>query len=427
MGAVLNREKHGWLLPCAVFLLMIIFTGRDIGGSEINPYLTTFIIGGIALILPYSQLVSYASFMLPLSCGIQSFAWIFIAGSLLLRGKKVAPAAMIMFAIVVMLELFGQLQYDGTDVVVKNILFYFVSFFLVMYLTLNENTNVDTARNIRYFIYGTTFLFVMIFGRVIMEEGFDEVLEGALRYSMDDKELAEDYVFFTNANNLGMYSSVCFAALLLGAKRLEMPVFLYILVLILILCGGAFSLSRTWLATSIVALLLFLFFSPKNNMFLSIAIVGGILALVALNMSVLDPLYEMFGERLTDDDIDDGAGRTDLFELYHGFFADNPRYWLTGTGALFYQQICNLPNSMHNMFQQIYVCYGFVGTVTFLTYFVNIFRNNKKYVRHIIQYLPIIIYLIFTQTLQIVNPIYCMYPLVLAVYCLQLYKSEYES
>lgn len=427
MGAVLNREKHGWLLPCAVFLLMIIFTGRDIGGSEINPYLTTFIIGGIALILPYSQLVSYASFMLPLSCGIQSFAWIFIAGGLLLRGKKVAPAAMIMFAIVVMLELFGQLQYDGTDVVVKNILFYFVSFFLVMYLTLNENTNVDTARNIRYFIYGTTFLFVMIFGRVIMEEGFDEVLEGALRYSMDDKELAEDYVFFTNANNLGMYSSVCFAALLLGAKRLEMPVFLYILVLILILCGGAFSLSRTWLATSIVALLLFLFFSPKNNMFLSIAIVGAILALIALNVSLLDPLYEMFGERLADDDIDDGAGRTNLFGLYHSFFADNPRYWLTGTGAVYYLQVCNMPNSIHNMFQQIYVCYGLVGTVTFITYFVNIFRKNKKYVRQFIQYLPIIIYLIFAQTLQIVHPIYCMYPLVLAVYCLQLYKSEYES
>lgn len=427
MGSVLNKEKHSWMLPCAVFLLMFIFTNRDIGGSEINPYLITFIIGGIAMVLPYSQLVSYASFMLPLSCGIQSFAWIFIAGSLLLRGKKVSSVTMIMFAIVVMLELLGQLQYDGTDVIVKNIFFYFISFFLVMYLTLNENEEIDYRRNIRYFIYGSTFLFVMIFGRVIMEEGIDEVLEGALRYSMDDKELAEDYVFFTNANNLGLYSSVCFATLLLGAKRLKMPVFLYILVLVLVLCGGAFSLSRTWLFTSIAALLLFIFLSPKNNVFLSIAVVGGILALIALNMSVLDPLYEMFGERLADDDIDDGAGRTDLFGLYHSFFADNPRYWLTGTGALYYQQVCHLPNSVHNMFQQIYLCYGLVGTVTFVTYFVNIFRKNKKYVQQFIQYLPIIIYLIFAQTLQIVHPIYCMYPLILAVYCLKIHKAEYES
>lgn len=427
METVLNREKYSWLLPCAVFLVMLMFTGRDIGGSAISPYLTTALISAVALILPYSQLVAYVSFMLPLSCGIQSAFWVVVAACLLFRGKKVSAPTIIMFIIALLLELFGQIQFEGTDIIIKNIFFYFVSFFLVMYLTMNENKNVDRARNIRYFIYGTAFLFVMIFGRVIMEEGIDEVLAGALRYSMDDKELAEDYVFFTNANNLGLYSSVCFATLLLGAKRLRMPSILYILAILLIVCGGAFSLSRTWLATSVVSLVLFLFFSPKNRVFLSVAIVCGIIALLAFNATMLEPLYEMFEERLIDDDISDAAGRTDLFALYHAFFAENPRYWLTGTGAVYYLQVCNMPNSIHNMFQQIYVCYGLVGLSAFVTYFVRIVKDNKKYIQQYIQYLPFVIYLIFAQTLQFVNPIYCMYPLVLVVYCLQLYKSEYES
>lgn len=427
METVLNRERHSWLLPCAVLLLMLMFTGRDIGGSGISPLLTTALISVVALILPYSQLVAYVSFMLPLSCGIQSIFWVVVAACLLFRGKKVSALAITMFVIAVLLELLGQIQFDGTDVIVKNILFYFVSFFIVMYLTLNENKDVDCTRNIRYFIYGTAFLFVMIFGRVIMEEGIEEVLAGALRYSMDDKELAEDYVFFTNANNLGLYSSVCFATLLLGAKRLKMPSILYILAILLVICGGALSLSRTWLATTIVSLVLFLFFSPKNRVFLSVAIVCGIVALLAFNATMLEPLYEMFEERLTDDDISDGAGRTSLFALYHAFFAENPRYWLTGTGAVYYLQVCKMPNSIHNMFQQIYVCYGLVGVGAFITYFVNLFKKNKKYIQEYIQYLPFIIYLIFAQTIQIINPIYCMYPLILAVYCLQLYKSEYES
>lgn len=420
----ISIQQNGKLLPCIVIFLMLIFTGRDIGGMGINPYLTTLLICCGAIMLPYSYLVSYAAFMLPLSCGIQSFSWIAILGCLLYRGKKVSTATIIMFFIVFLMELIGILQYDSNNMIVKNIVFYFVSFFLVIYLTMNNNENVDNNRNIRYFIYGTSFLFAMIFGRNILTLGIDEIFAGALRYSMDDKSLKDAYVFFTNANNLGLYSSVCFATLLLGAKRLEMPTICYIVSMILIICGGAFSLSRTWLITSVLSLIFFLFFSPKNKTYISVVIVCGILALVAFNMALLDPLYEMFNERLSGDDIKTGAGRTDLFAAYNTFFFTHPQYWLTGTGSVHYLGVCNQQNSMHNMLQQIYVCYGLIGAITFFTFFFNIYKSNKKYVKLFMQYLPLIIYLIFSQTVQIVNPIYCIYPLVLTVFCMQMYKNE---
>lgn len=423
MDSIISKQQNKNLLPTVAIFLMLVFTSRDIGGLGINPYLTTLLICGGAIILPYSQLVSYATFMLPLSCGIQNFSWVVIFGRLLLyKDKKTSFVAISMFFIVLLMELIGILQYDGTNIIIKNVVFYFISFFLVLYLIMNENSDIDYSRNIRFFIYGTAFLFAMIFGRTIMEKGIDEILSGALRYSLDDESLKDAYVFFTNANNLGLYSSVCFATLLLGAKRLEMPTICYIASMILIICGGAFSLSRTWLITSVLALIFFLFFSPKNKTYISVVIVCGILALVALNMALLDPLYEMFNERLSGDDIKTGAGRTDLFAAYNTFFFAHPQYWLTGTGAMHYFNVCKVSLSMHNMFQQIYVCYGFIGVVTFLTFFIKIFRRNKKYVQQTIQYLPFIIYLIFSQTVQIINPIYCIFPLVLAVYCMQLYK-----
>lgn len=424
MGPNISIQQNGKLLPCIVIFLMLIFTGRDIGGMGINPYLTTLLICCGAIMLPYSYLVSYAAFMLPLSCGIQSFSWIAILGCLLYRGKKVSTVTIIMFFIVFLMELIGMLQYDGTNIIIKNIIFYFIQFFLVLYLIMNENSDINYSRNIRYFLYGTAFVFAMIFGRTIMEKGIDEILSGALRYSIDDKSLKDAYVFFTNANNLGLYSSVCLATLLFGAKRLNMPIVCYMIVLIFVICGGAFSLSRTWLITSAFSLVVFLFLAPKNKAYISVLVICAIIALVAFNMALLDPLYEMFNERLSGDDIKTGAGRTDLFELYNSFFFAHPQYWLTGTGAVHYVDVCKQPLSMHNMFQQIYVCYGFIGVVTFLMFFIKIFRHNKKYVQHTIQYLPLIIYLIFSQTVQIVNPIYCIYPLVLTVFCMQMYKNE---
>lgn len=425
MGSNKSIQQNGRLLPCIVIFLMLIFTARDIVGVGIDPYITTLLICGGAIILPYSQLISYTAFMLPLSCGIQSFSWIIILACLLYRGRKISSSTIFMFFIVLMMELIGLIQYDGTNVIVKNVIFYFVSFFLVMYLTMNNsNINIDNQCNIRYFIYGTAFLFMMIFGRNILTHGIDQILSGALRYSLDDKNLKDAYVFFTNANNLGLYSSVCFATLLFGAKRLRMSTACYIVSIILIISGGAFTLSRTWLITSVISLILFFFLSPKNKTYISVLIICGIVALVAFNLSLLDPLYEMFYERLTGntDDIKTGAGRTDMLKMYNLFFSLHPQYWLTGTGAVYYLDVCNQPNSIHNMLQQIYICYGFLGTLTFFIFFVNIYRNNKKYVQQTIQYLPFIIYLIFSQTVQIINPIYCIFPLVLAVYCMQLYK-----
>jgi hypothetical protein len=263
----------------------------------------------------------------------------------------------------------------------------------------------------------------MIFGRVLLESGAEELLSGALRYSMDGKELANDYVFFTNANNLGLYSATCFAGLLMGRKRLDMPMVVYVIVLVLVILGGALSFSRTWLLMTTASIVLYLILSPKNKAFFAVIAILVIALAFLLNSVLFEPIYEVFEMRLTSEDISDGAGRTDMFSLYHNFFVSHPEYWLTGTGSVYYLKVCAQPNSIHNMIQQIYVCYGIIGIGTFLSYFMLLLKRSRRYVSNLVQYLPFVIYIIFVQTLQFVNPIFCMYPLAMVIACQYLNKQ----
>ena len=165
------------MLIVFIALLVAIFTARDIGGFAINPYLTTMIISCMAIMLPYKQLVSLAFFLLPLSCGMQGFVWIVIIGSLLLKGKS-APIVTIVFTfIIILLELFNQSRHSAFDTVIKNTIFYFFSLFTIFYLTIEHNKKMDHAQNISCFIYGTAFLFAMIFGRVLLESGARKIRE----------------------------------------------------------------------------------------------------------------------------------------------------------------------------------------------------------------------------------------------------------
>lgn len=406
---------------------MAIFAMRDLGGYAVSPMIITALTSMIAIVLPYSMLLTYATFMLPLSCGIQSITWLVILGCILFKSKKIPIKVLFLYGIIVSLELLGLIRFEGVTIVYKNVIYYLVSLFIVMYLTNNSNTNVDIKANIRYFIYATAFLFVMLYGRIMTEVSINDIMEGVLRYEMEEIGAGAENVFFTNANNIGLYSAVCLATLVIGYNRLDMPIWCYIISIFIIVAGGMLSFSRTWLILVVLTLIVFVIFSSKNKGYIFLTIIMGLGIYLLIKSNFFDSIYETFETRLTDEDVSDGAGRVGLFKSYNEFLATNPKYWFTGTGAVYYGAVCKQPLSIHNGTQQLYVCYGIIGFLTFLIFFVSIINNNRKYVKQTIQYLPFVIYLIFAQTLQIINPIYCMYPLILAIYCLQLYKPRHVS
>jgi len=412
--------KSERILVWSILFLMLIFIVRDILGVNINPYAITLLLSLIACSLSYKDLIAYSCFLLPLSCGIQSFIWVVVAGCIIYRKGKISNRALSLFLLFVILEIIDQSRTIIYDINIKNTLFYFTSLFLVLYLVHDEYSNADYAKNVRYFIYGSCFLLFALFTRIILHFGIEEVLTGVLRYKLDDITLSGDYVFFTNANNLGLYSATCFSILLyLGQINLKISRFLYVVLITVVVIGGMLTFSRTWLLLSLGALLMYLLVRKKNAYFLLLLLIIAVVFTFALSSDYFMSIVEVFETRMTADDIKDGAGRIDLFSLYNDFFKNHSEYWITGTGAMYYLQICQQPNSIHNMIQQTYICYGVLGLIGVGLLFSGILSKNRIYITTMLQYAPLVCYVLFIQTVQFFNPIFCMYPLVACVYCLK--------
>ena len=408
-------------LSFSIIFLILIFLVRDIGSVKINPYLITVLLSAIACVLTYKDLIAYSCFMLPLSCGVQSFVWIVIIMCLLVKKPKVPPLTIALFLLFFLLEIVDQMFTVIMEPEIKNTIFYFASLFVTFYLINDVSKSSDYSKNIRWFIFGSSFLLAVIFTRVILQYGWDELLTGTVRYKMDDTTISGEYVFYTNANNLGLYSAVCFSILLfIGKEKLRLNNLIYILIFVIVLLGGMLTFSRTWLILVIACLLTYFLLSKKNMSFFFVLFILISLAALVLSSDYYMSIYEIFDARLNADDIKDGAGRTDLFVSYNQFFMNNERYWLTGTGSVYYMDICQQQNSIHNMLQQTYVCYGLGGVIGIFALFFGIIKTGIKHLANKNQYVPLICYLIFVQTVQFFNPIFCMYPLVICSYCLKL-------
>ena len=409
------------LLSFSIIFLILMFVIRDIGNITINPYLITALLSGIACVLTYKDLIAYSCFLLPLSCGVQSFVWIVIIICFMVKNPRAPSMALSLFLLFFLLEIFDQSTTVILKPEIKNTIFYFASLFVTFYLINDVSRSSDYSKNIRYFIYGSTFLLVVIFIRTIIQYGVDEILTGTVRYKMDDATLSGKYVFYTNANNLGLYSSVCFSILLfIGKEKLRLRSLTYVFIFALVLIGGMMTFSRTWLILVIASLLTYFLLSKKNISFFFVLFTLILMTVLVLSSDYYMSIYEIFDARFTAEDIKDGAGRIDLFTSYNNFFLDNKRYWLTGTGAIYYMDICQQQNSMHNMIQQTYICYGVGGVLGIFALFYGIFKIGAKHLAGKHQYMPLFCYLIFVQTLQFFNPIFCMYPLVVCTYCLKL-------
>ena len=129
-------------------------------------------------------------------------------------------------------------------------------------------------------------------------------------------------------------------------------------------------------------------------------------------------IYNSFLGRFEEDNFATAGGRTDLFKEYNDFMAQNPRYWLAGTGVVHYKEICNCSNSIHNGIQQIYVCHGIIGVLLFSFVIVGFYKKYHK--AKLIQYLPFIAVFIFDQSIQFLHPHFLMFPFICASCALKL-------
>jgi hypothetical protein len=116
--------------------------------------------------------------------------------------------------------------------------------------------------------------------------------------------------------------------------------------------------------------------------------------------------------RFEQGNFDTAGNRTLLFKEYSEFMSLHSEYILTGTGAIYYKDIAQCSNSCHNAFQQIYVAYGVLGCVFFISaFFMSIHKRASSC--SFMNYVPFIFAIFFIQSIQFLNPFYLMLPVAL--------------
>lgn len=413
--------KDGKLQTLIVIFIVALFVLRDIFGVSISSTIITAIIAISLIILPYSKAVEFAFFIFPLTCGIPGYNVLFAYIIIVARSRKYNIWQFLPVAIFSIIELFHvtlaevQINYIGT---ISFLSFIAIFFFLLF----NEDNRLDTKGCIRMFIYSSLIMLTIMYARIIINEGIEMITTGALRggmaFGVEDGEEIEmkGKVILLNANSIAYFAITSFSLLLMGRKWLQISPITYPVLLALSVLIGIFTFSRTFIILSVILLLLYIICTKQKTIAIILILIS-IACAIYFYASTLENIMEGFSGRFDEKDVT--GGRIDIFKQYNEIWSSKILYIIFGLGATCYKSMLHFDLSMHNATQQIYVSYGMIGIIVFITV---ILAFRKRYIGKnttLIYFIPFITCFIFSQSIQFWDPYYLIFPYLATAYALK--------
>ena len=344
----------------------------------------------------------------------------------LLKKRIIQIKAIFLIIFFVFAELLASIWYPEEGII--NIIKYLsviAVFFVLLY-----DTQADRKRCVNAFVAGLIVLCGVIVIKTLMTAPSDWLslfVDGQYRFGMQQVDENSDITLKVNANSLAYYSIVGITISMVGIDRFKKKyrVFAIIIMLFFVLVG-VLSVSRSWMLVTVICAMLFFMGRVKNFKSAFQTLLIGSIAFLAVLYAVrfVPELRDGFVERWQSSDVSDANGRVELFIQYHEIWVSNLKYILIGTGVTQYKQMTGVYHGLHNMLQQLFISYGFVGTMVFLYgMFSPVVKGLKN--TSLILWIPMVAVLLFVQTIQFVYPEALMLPFVIALYILRV--DDYEA
>ena len=382
-----NRGRNvDWKLTIASVVMSFMVFIRDLGIFMFTPVFFITVVTVFSIILSYKSVLRFFFFLIPFGCGVHGLILVPLFLALVIKAGKMNVSQVIFTVAILIIELVHFLFYPFPTSFSKYII-YGLNIALFFYVIFDDKeNNEDVRENIRYYVLGTVVCLTLILVHSAAVFGVQALFLGVYRIGGDDEEFVEmagdvSMQITMNANTVA-YFSVTAIALMLYVKCVFHSRLGYAVSMILLVFAGAMSTSRTWLmVTGLMLIIYFIFSKMKGKLWFVVATFLLFFALYKFTIYT-EALFERFGARFTENNLQTGGLRTELFAEYNMFMRNNPRRIVFGTGAVYYKQICNVWNSVHCGLQQIYVCYGLVGLLIYLTagimYYYKYPRVNKS-------------------------------------------------
>ena len=410
-----------------IIAAFVVLVARDVLMMDVGNGILTLIFTAIMAFLPYSSLVSFIYFMIPLTCGVPGYMMLLAIILLVVKGKSWTSKQVIPVVIVGVLEIINELGRTPDTIGVIS----FMSFIAVFFYLLNLNkSQVDNGQNLFCFIVGVVLTFAIIYYNMLSQYGIAGLLtgyyrSGALGSIDNDAETMKGHLA-ANANTIAYYAICAVSTAIVSMKSLPYNKWLMITMTAVCFLGGVFTFSRTFILCSALFLLLTFFFQERRSS-VKFAVIVAAFAILAIFFygEYINDIFSVFGGRAEEENLSTGGGRTVLFSIYNKLWGSNIFYIVFGCGAVDYWNVLKAPNATHCGLQQIWVCLGIIGLSLFV---YELFSYLKRYSnkKNLIMLVPFLVSFIFDQSIQFLNPYSLLLPILPTLIVCQLqYQKSY--
>lgn len=431
-GATHKRMNIKLLFFCAVVAICLII--RDIVGIGLNKFIFVALIGIFLLFSNRDELWCFLCFLIPLFIGLPG-TYIRLIALILLFAKnkaKIQKHSFFLMFFFSALEFIASIWYPSVDLI--EILGYMatVSIFIFMIYEDQELSHKDC---LQFYVYGAVLLCVVIISRgITVSQGawLDLLSKNRYRFGLTGEEGMH---LGANANELAYYclSGTAVSYCLFKDRRItDFEKTTYLFITIFIAITGLLTLSRSYIiifaGIVIVYVLLTMRDIRKIGATLFTLLVVLLILIISINHTKLGSnIWSGILVRFARNDLATANDRTTLMIDFFDAFISNFRYTILGTGVTQYWSMLGLPDgySIHNMLEQVIICLGFPGGLIFLySIFKPIVLRRHHIKEHKETLLPFLAVILFTQTIQFINPYTHMLHYIMAVYAV---KSAIES
>lgn len=423
----MNSKIQNLILITYTILFTAILYYRDFAIVDFSKMYLALMTFATAAVLDYKRIICMLCFIFPLSCGIPgNYIYPLLIILLVVKDKNFHPKKLAFFAIIFILEIIHYGFYEF-NTQLADVVGYASFLFMLSYIVSDNSKDLDHAKCLTYFCIGTgVLLLAIVINTNILMSQIEFVDEGIrLGNTKDLGDFEEERMMLTtNANTIGYYSIAAISCLLVLQYYRRINPILFIVLFAMAFYGGVLSVSRTWAVLMVISIIFYLITQQKDRVkgvLLICVICLGISIFLSENPLVLDSFVERFTGDTTN--LATAGNRTNILKKYNEYLTDNPIMLLMGTGAVYYNNITQISEATHNATQQIIVSYGITGLIIFI---YALLKCIKKYFdkRKMIAIMPLLMTIIFIQSIQILNPAFLMCPIIVAFSALKINNSK---
>ena len=398
-----NYEKVIYILFVFVFSLIIYF--RNVLNINIPIIITTALIFIYAVISKESIAVILA-FLIPFSSAIQGnyIVLMFIIMYLFRKkGKIKIEKNFFLLIIIFIIELINCFNdYSNIKEYITFILTLLLMY-LIIYDNYDNNEKLSIIKNNILGICLSTFIYVLKTFKNVSISNFI-----TYHYRLGLSKLSatfEGYNLSYNANEIALYALLGISLLTFLKNKNRIKNYIFYPTLSFFIIIGVLSQSRAFLLGLIFYLMLFICTNIKNIRKLIIITIGTICSIIIIysfNANFFDNIISNYESRFDTTDIT--GGRTKNYVKYHNVIFSSTYKMLLGSGSQNYTIKNNIVGASHNATQELFICWGLIGGVSFIIILFTYLKQSKsKYKYSLEYYLPLISLLFMVQTIPFIS------------------------